>query len=163
MFRLAVVLCLASFCLCSNPIYEGSNFKAYKLEDGYSRVKNQEVQETTRNGLRSFIEIPFNGSVPTDNGSPLFGDIEFSITRKDGELIIRDTIVNQNYYENVFIFYNRSLPGYYIEDLRLYNVGRERGFAQFAGIHHDVGYVEAEILVAAYNTVRIFVEIYMRQ
>lgn len=163
MFRIAAVLSFVSLCLCSNPVYEGKHFKAYKLEEMAStRVKSQEFQETTRNGLRSFIEIPYNGSVPEDYGTPLFGDMEFTLTRKDGELLFRDTIVNQNYYENIIIEYNRTFPGYYIEDLRIFNVGRQRGFTTYGGIYHNSGYVETEILIAAYNTVRIFVEIYVR-
>lgn len=82
--------------------------------------------------------------------------------RKDGELIIRDTIVNQINDQNVFITYKRSLPGYYIEDMILYNVGRERGYVYSALIIHNLGYVDAQLLVAASNTIRIFVEIYVR-
>lgn len=164
MFQLTVlILSLASLCLCATPIYEGKYFKAYRLGDGRTNVKRQEIQETTRNGLRSYVEAPYNGTIPTDDGSPLFGDIEFYSTRKDGVLIIRDTIVNQNPYDNVLIVYSRSLPGYYIEDLRLFNVGRQRGFTRSASIYHNSGFVESEILVPVYTTVRIFVEIYIRE
>lgn len=164
MFRLTVlILSLVSLCLCATPVYEAKHYKVFQLESGHRNVdKRQEIQEQTRNGLRSVIELPYNDTVPLDDGSPLFGDIEFYSTRKDGELIVRDTIVNQNRYENLLIVYNRTFPGYYIEDFRIFNVGRERGFTQYALISHNTGYVETEILVPAYNTVRIFAEIYIR-
>lgn len=82
--------------------------------------------------------------------------------RRDGQLIIRDTIVNEINDQNIYIFYNRTLPGYYVEDMRIYNVGRQRGYAFRALIRHEAGYVETELVVAADNTVRIFVEVYVR-
>lgn len=163
MFRVALILSLASLCCCySTPLFEGKNFKVYKLEDDYTRAKGQEIQETTRSGFRSIVEVPYNGSIPQDDGSALYGDLEFETTNKDGELLIRDTIVNENYGENVLIQYTRNFPGYYVEDVRVYNVGRQRGFTTFAGIVHTIGFVQAEILVPANNVVRIFVEVYVR-
>lgn len=164
MLRFALLLSFASLCFCAiTPLYQGNNFKAFKVEDDYPNfATRREVQENTKRGLRSIVEIPINGSVPVDDGSALFGDIEFSGTRKNGSLIIRDTIVNQNYYNNILIYYSRNVTGYYVEDLRIYNVGRQRGVGSYATIYHNDGYVEAGIIIAANNTVRIFAEIYVR-
>lgn len=162
MFRLIIFLLCVSLCICSTPISQGKHFQAYKLQDDDFKTKRQEVHEITKNGPKSIIEIPTNGTVPLDDGSAEFGDMEIDITNKTGELIIRDTIVNQIHNENLRIRYNRTLPGYYVEDVRVFNVGRQRGFVQWAVIYHYDGYVETEILVAAYNTVRMFVEIYVR-
>lgn len=164
MFRQAVlILCLVSLCSSKIPIYEGRYFQAFQVEDFRTNDKRQEIQEIVGNQSRSYVEVPYNRTVPTDNGSADFGDIEYYNTRKNGELIIRDTIVNQNRNDNVLIVYNRTLPGYYIEDFRIFNVGRQRGFTRSALIVHYPGYVECEILVPAFNTVRIFVEIYIGQ
>lgn len=161
-----VLATLLTSCFCSTPLYEAKHYKVFSFEDRQSRSENvqerREVQFGTPEDLRTIIETPTNGTVPTDNGSPLFGDMMFTITRKDGELIIRDTIVNQITDQNVLIYYNRTVPGYYIEDMRIYNVGRERGSARWAHIAHIAGFVETEIAVAAYNTIRMFVEIYVR-
>lgn len=166
MLRLVVIALLVSFCLCFTPIYTGDHFKAYPLKNGHYKsnrlTERQEVHDVTEKGLRAYVEYPYNGTVPLDDDSPLFGDVEFVNRPKDGELIIRDTIVNQNYYDDVIIYYNRSLPGYYIEDVRIFNVGRQRGFTTYAGFYPSAGYAEVDIVIAAYNTVRIFIEIYVR-
>lgn len=164
---LALVLLVSlSFCFGSFPLYETKHYTAFSLEDVQSRLdtieKNREFQLESGGELRTIIERPTNSSVPEDDGTALFGDIWFTTTRKDGELIIRDTIVNQLNDQNVYIYYNRSLPGYYVEDMRLFNVGRERGYVYRAYIAHNVGFVDAQMLISAYNTVRIFVEIYVR-
>lgn len=161
-----VLSTLIALCLGSDPLYKTKHYQVFSLEDaqrGPCNIKEyKEFQLETTGHLRTIVETPTNDSVPTDGGSPLFGDIWFSTTEKDGELLVRDTIVNQITDQNVYIFYNRSLPGYYVEDMIVYNVGRERGFGYLALIVHDLGYVEAHLVVAAYNTVRMFVEIYVR-
>lgn len=167
MLRLLVVVSLASFCLCADPIYEGEHFKVFRLKDAPLRrnglTERREGQDVTERGLRAFVEYPYNGTAPLDDGSALFGDIEFDYRPKDGELIVRDNIVNRISYEDIIIYYNRSLPGYYVEDVRIFNVGRQRGFASYAGFYPSAGYVEVDIIVAAYNTVRTFIEIYVRE
>lgn len=168
MLRLSIVVLVAFSALCfgSTPLYEAKHYKTYISRDGESRLdtihEQREFQVESEGYLRTIIETPTNDQVPQDSGSPLFGDIEFSITRKDGELLIRDTIVNQVTDQNVYIYYNRTLPGYYVEDMRLFNVGRQRGFVGWAHIAHNDGFVESELSVPANNTVRIFVEIYVR-
>lgn len=163
MLWLVVIISVVSSCLCSTPIYEGEYFKAYKLDDVlYKNRLTERRQEITRDDSRNIVEFPYNGTIPADDGSALFGDLEFFGTNKDGELIIRDTIVNQNYYDKVIIYYNRSLPGYYIEDVRVFNVGRQRAFGTYAGFHPTAGYTEVDIIVPAYKIVRVFVEIYVR-
>lgn len=167
MLRLLLLLAFAAFCLCANPIYQAKHYQVFKLEDRHPDRKHpsepREFQEGSGAALRTVVEQPYNGSVPFDDGSALFGDIEFSTTRKDGELVIRDTIVNHDFNGfNVSVFYNRSLPGYYVEDFRIYNVGRLRGFGAVAAISHNAGYVEAQLLISAHRTVRIFAEIFVR-
>lgn len=164
MLRHVLILSVvATICLALSPLYQTSNYKVIQLKDSSSIRsirQHKEAKDVTRKGSRSFVEVPFNGSAPSDDGSPLFGDIEFTTTNKDAELLIRDTIVNQNNQEDILILYNRSVPNYYVEDFRIFNVGRQRGFGYYAGIYHTVGFVEAELTVAANSTVRIFAELY---
>lgn len=166
--RLVVIVILTTGCFGSKPHYKSKHYKQYKLEDvEYSQYtkktsERREFQKTVDGPLRTIVENPTNITIPEDDGSALFGDIWFWSTRKDGELIIRDTIVNQIINENVHIYYNRSLPGYYVEDMILYNVGRQRGFCYQAILIHELGYAEAQLFVAANNTIRIFAEIYVR-
>lgn len=155
MLQLAIALFLISLCHRAAPIYEGKHFLAYRLDD-VSQISSQQIQE---NPKRSVVETPYNQSVPVDNGSGTWGDIELDFTNKELDLVTRDTIVNQNNNANLFLFYNRTVPAY-VEDVRVYNVGRQRGFVRYVAIYKNSGYVEVEILVAAYNTVRIFVEIF---
>lgn len=163
MLRLTVSLFIVSLYLCSaHQLYDGGYFTIHSLKDRPSRGRSVNIRTERRDGSRAIVELPYNGTIPVDDGSPLFGDVEFDTTDKDGELAIRDTIINQNYNEDIIILYNRSLPGSYIEDVRVFNVGRERGFTTYAGFYPSAGHVEVDIVVAAYNTVRIFIEIYVR-
>lgn len=161
-----VVAAFVAVCLSSSPLHETRHYKEYSFDSVRSQLRSpkerREYQEVVNGELRSIVETPTEDGVPLDDGSALFGDIKFNGLRRDGELIIRDTIVNENNDQNVFIFYNRTLPGYYVEDMRVYNVGRQRGWVRQATIIHNFGYVETELLVAAGNTVRIFVEVYVR-
>lgn len=168
MFRVVVVVIVAlvAICLGSSPLYETRHYKVFNLENESTKLRSikegREYQEEYNGNLRTIIERPVDANVPEDSGSASFGDIFFNGLRRDGELIVRDTIVNQINDQNVFIYYNRSVPGYYVEDMRIYNVGRQRGWVYEATIWHNIGYVETQMLVAASNTVRIFVEIYVR-
>lgn len=170
MLRVIVVVIAAfvAICFASSPLYETEHYKIYSLESERSAAsdginKERQFQEEVNGDLRTIVERPSTSTdIPEDDGSPLFGDIKFAGLRRDGELIIRDTIVNDIIDENVYIFYNRSLPGYYVEDMRIYNVGRQRGWVYRAVILHNIGYVETQVLISAGNTVRIFVEIYVR-
>lgn len=107
------------------------------------------------------VEVPYDDNVPLDDGTSIFGDLEFKTTKKDGVLSIHDTVVNQNSDTNVSILYSRTIEGYYVEDLVVFNVGRQRAFVLSGEIRHDEGYAEAQILVPAGQTVRVFVEIYV--
>lgn len=162
----AILVIFLSFCFALTPLYEARHYKVFSLENEQTRLttieEEKEVQLGSKGDFRTIIERPTNTSSPPDDGSALFGDIWFTTTRKDGELLIRDTIVNQITDQNVYIYYNRSLPGYYVEDMRVFNVGRQRGYVYRAYIAHNVGYVETQLTIAANNTVRIFVEIYIR-
>lgn len=168
MFRVLVVTLFAAFCLAATPIYESKHYKVYSLKNletsQLPTTKGKREFQTINAGKsRTITETPIvNTTIPEDDGSALFGDIWFFTTRKDGELLVRDTIVNQITTQDVYIHYNRSLPGYYVEDMILFNVGRQRGFSYRAVLIHELGYAEAELLVAANNTVRIFAEIYVR-
>lgn len=169
MLRVIVVVVAAfvAICFASSPLYEADHYKIFSFESERSPVsgikESREFQEEVNGNLRTIIERPSTTSdIPEDDGSPLFGDIKFAGLRRDGELILRDTIVNDIIDQNVYIFYNRSLPGYYIEDMRIYNVGRQRGWVYRGVILHNVGYVETQLLISAGNTVRIFVEVYVR-
>lgn len=164
MLRVFIVVGLIAFCLASTPLYETKHYKAYSLKNNelWDTRERREFQKNIGGNLRTITEVPTNSTIPEDDGSALFGDIWFWSTNKDGELIIRDTIVNQITDEDVYIHYNRSLPGYYVEDMRLFNVGRQRGYSYRAVLIHELGYAEAELLVAANNTVRIFAEIFVR-
>lgn len=160
--QVVFMVLLTTVCFGSKPIFESKHYKQYRLKDVESSlIKITEAKELQKN-IKTIVEASTNASIPEDDGSALFGDLWFSRTNKDCELLIRDTIVNQITNENVHIYYNRSLPGYYVEDLILYNVGRQRGYCYQAAIIHELGYVEARLNVAANNTVRIFAEISVR-
>lgn len=167
MLKVAIVTAtLVAICFSSSPLYETEHYKVFSFNSKRLQLteakENRQYQENVDGSVKTIIERPTNSSVPEDDGSAQFGDIEFAGLRRDGELVIRDTIVNQINNENVYIFYNRTLPGYYVEDMRIYNVGRQRGWVYRALIGHNVGYVETQLLIAAGNTVRIFVEIFVR-
>lgn len=163
MLRLAVVSLLVAAALATTPIFQGKHYTAYKLHD--ADLKAQPVRaygEYTEvvNGVgRTIIENPSDYDVPDDTGGN-WGDMEFDTRDKTGTLVNRDTIVNQYNEVDLHIFYNRSFPGLFIEDLRVFNVGRERGYVQSGMIAHAAGFVDAHIYVAKGNTVRLFVEVY---
>lgn len=161
-----VIAAFVAICFASSQLYETEHYKIFSLESerpAVNGIEERQFQEEVNGDLRTIVERPSTSTdIPEDDGSPLFGDIKFAGLRRDGELIIRDTIVNDIVDENVYIFYNRSLPGYYVEDMRIYNVGRQRGWVYRAVILHNIGYVETQLLISAGNTVRVFVEIYVR-
>lgn len=160
MYRLILISFFISASLAITPVEESVYYKVYYLSD----VDFQELKATkyqgNLDGSRSIVEYPFNGQVPEDNGGN-FGDIHFSTTLKNGTLIARDTIINEDTSQNLFLYYERTFDAY-IEDFKLLNFGRQRGWTQRATIHHNVGIVSGEILIAAGNKVRILAESYAR-
>lgn len=162
MFRTLLLFCAVGLAFATIPVEQSEYVKIYKLSDVESIVSLRS-ERPFRAGLRNVIELPSNGTVPNDSGGN-FGDITFpsSIINKNGTLIARDTIINTYASENLLIFYSRDFNVSYIEDFQLLNFGRQRGYAYFAGIWHNAGHVEGEILVAANNYVRILAETYQR-
>lgn len=160
MFRLILISFFASATFSLTPVEESVFYKVYQLSDiDFQQLKTTRFRGNL-DGSRSVVEYPFSGEVPEDGGGN-FGDIEFPTTAKNGSLIARDTIINENTSQNLFVYYERTFDAY-IEDFKLLNFGRQRGWAQRATIHHNVGIVSGEILIAAGNRVRIFAETYAR-
>lgn len=93
-------------------------------------------------------------------GTENYGDLEFINTDKTQELIVRDTIVNDFYDEDVVIRYHRQFPRYYVSDMKVLNFGRQRGYCHSATIVHRQGKVSAEVIVKSGVMVRMFVESY---
>lgn len=164
--QILVIILLTTFCFGSKLLFESKYYKGYSLEDVNSPLRRvderREFQQNIEGKLRTVVEFPTNNSIPEDDGSATFGDILFRTTKKDGVLIVRDTIVNQIKTEDVQIIYSRLFPGYYVEDMKLFNVGRQRGYCYQAYIGHPAGRTEARMYIAANNTIRMFAEIYIR-
>lgn len=165
MLRLAVISVLVAAAFAATPVLQGKHFTAYKLQDTDINTKSPkafgEYTEVVNGQTRTIIENPTQYEVPEDTGGN-FGDLEFSGRPKTGRLISRDTIVNQDYEEDVHIYYTRTFPGYYIEDMRVINVGRERAFTRSGSISHALGSATANIYVGRGKTARVFIEVYVR-
>lgn len=160
MYRFFLISFFASATLAITPVEESVYYKVYRLSDiDFQELKTTKFQGKL-DGSRSVVEYPFSGQVPEDDGGN-FGDIDFPTTLKNGTLIARDTIINADASQNLFLYYERTFDAY-IEDFKLLNFGRQRGWAQRATIHHNVGIVSGEILIAAGNKVRILAEAYAR-
>lgn len=161
MFRIVSVLFLASAAFALTPIEESAYYKVYRLSDVDLEELKAVRSYANYNGPRSIVEYPANQTVPEDDGGN-FGDIEFSSTLKNGMLIERDTIINEDTSQNILIEYERTFNGSYLEDFKLLNFGRQRGWSFTATIHHSLGLVYGSILVKAGNKVRILAETYAK-
>lgn len=163
--RVVVFTALVAVCFGSKPLFKSKYYRGYSLRHAESFLRNVsekgETQQNVEGELRTIVEAPTDNTVPEDDGSGTFGDLWFRSTKKNGQLIVRDTIVNQIKNENVIIVYNRSFPGYIVEDIIVYNVGRQRAFCCQLFMKPPSGYAEASLYVAANNTVRVFVEVYI--
>lgn len=161
MLQHVILLSVLSTAISLVPVEEQQYYKIYKLSEVDFEARQSEYH--LNEGLRSVVEYPYSGTVPEDDGGN-FGDITFpsSVVNKNGTLIARDTIINTDDSSNFLIIYGRTFNSTYVEDFNLLNFGRQRGWAYRATIHHNVGVVEGEILVAAGNIVRILAEVYAR-
>lgn len=163
LFTSLVILTTASD--LSEPLLSGKHFTIYRAPDLQLRgAKVTERTETTfgvGKDMRTIIEYPLEDDdyIPNDSGGN-FGDIEFDLEDKDGDLLARDTIINNMYPFNIAIHYNRTFDGFYVKDFKILNFGRERGWAWYASMNHYYGIVETEIYVPAGKEVRIFAETY---
>lgn len=161
MFRTILVLLFASAGFALTPVQESEYYKVYYLSDVDFQELKAARSYSKYDGFRSVIEQPYNGTWPADNGGN-YGDMEFSSTRKNGTLIARDTIINQDSSQNLLVIYERTFNVSYVEDFKLLNFGRNRGWGWYAIISHNRGYVSGEILVAAGHKIRVFAETYVR-
>lgn len=166
MFGLLLFSLLAAAAFAASPLHQAKHYAIYRLADvdvaRTSLLAPKETFEVVNGTPRTSVTYPYGDNVAEDSGGN-FGDMEISITVKNGTLVARETIVNDVFEDNVLVSYSRTFPGYYIEDLRAYNVGRERGATRYGHISHELGFVEAEIVIAAGNEIRIFVEVYARE
>lgn len=166
MSNLVLLLSFFGVCFAVTPLQTTPHYKIYALSD-VKLAKRLPLGVTTlqdpSDGIskKTIIEYPYNGTVPADYGGN-FGDLEFPRTLKNGTLIVRDTIINERFDQNILLYYYRYLPEYYVEDFKLLNFGRLRGWVRYGAIYHSIAEVEAEILIEAGNQVRIFAEIYTR-
>lgn len=162
MFDLVFLLVsLFGTCLTVTPLKETSLFKVYSLrdlEESYSgsllnlRVDNLPIK----------VEYPYHGKIPKDSGGN-FGDLVFNNTQNHGLLLGRDTIINDIYNQSIILVYYREFPRIYIEDFRVLNFGRERGWTQFGGFSDSPpAKVQAHILIESGKRVRMFAETYAK-
>lgn len=161
MFRLLFVFFLASATFALTPVEEAQYYKVYHLSDIDFEELKAARSHGKNDGLRSTIENPFNGTVPADDGGN-FGDLLFSSTLRNGTLVGRDTIINEDTSQNLLVTYERTYSEEYIENFKLLNFGRQRGWVWSASIHHNTGLVTADILIAAGNKIRLLAEAYAR-
>lgn len=161
MFRYILTSLLATASFAQFPIEENQYYKVYHLTDVDFEKLKSDTSDSKQGGFKSIVEYPYDGTIPRDNGGN-FGDAEFPITLKNGTLIGRDTIVNEVTSQNLLVVYQRTFNGAYIEDFKVLNFGRQRGWVRRADIQHVDGFVGAHILIAAGNKVRIFAETYAR-
>lgn len=160
MFRTAVSFMLLTTTFAVSPLYEVKQYKLSEVDlSSISPTTYGEHIVVTDGHTRSVVEVPHGGGVPPDEGGN-FGDIEFAWRPKTGRLIARDTVVNRMRDEDIYLTYSRTFPGYYIDDLRVYNVGRERGYTISASMSHDAGGVQAGIFLEAGKTMRMIIETY---
>lgn len=157
MLVVVVILCLVSANLALTPVEENQYYKVFRLSD----VNFEELRAATsliNGGFRATVEKPYNGSIPQDTGGN-FGDLEFSDTPKNGTLISRDTIINEDTSQNLYVVYTRRYNTS-VSDFKLLNFGRQRGWSWSIAMYPAAGYVQGEILIAAGNKVRMFAEAY---
>lgn len=158
MFRVAVLLSCIVIIFASSVLYESKYYKIVKLAE-LKKEKKQHALYWDTYSKNAIVEL-YDGVLPKDDKKGNYGDLEFIGTNRNGSLIVRDTIMNDFYDEDVAIIYNRTFPGYYITDLKILNFGRHRGYAHSANIWHRAARVDAEVIVLAQKMIRIFVEVY---
>lgn len=161
MLGIVLTLFLASSTFALIPAQESAYYKVYHISDISFEELKALRSRNKYDTIRSTTENPYNGTVPQDYGGN-FGDLEFVTTFKNGTLIGRDTIINENSFQNLLVLYERRYNTSYVEDFKLLNFGRQRGWTWSATIHHNTGLVTADILIAAGNKVRILAETYAR-
>lgn len=166
MMRVAALLFVLAVGISAVPLEQHDN-KPYRIVPFTADIQFEDTPvrkeyETELNGdTRSTVESPWTGTIPSDNGAGNYGDLEFYSTTNNGELYLRETIINGNTNQNVLIYYSRTLPaGRTIRDVKFLNFGRQRGYVRSASFTAASRFIEAEILVAAGNEIRMFVEIY---
>lgn len=165
MMRVAALLFILSVAISAVPLEQQGN-KPYRIVPLTADIKFEETpvrkqyQTEVDGDTRSTVESPWTGTIPGDTGGN-YGDLEFYQTTNNGELYLRETIINGNTSQNVLIYYSRTLPaGRTIRDVKFLNFGRQRGYVRSASFSASTRFIEAEILVAAGNEIRMFVEIY---
>lgn len=157
MYRFLIILVGCTLVITSSQVlFKGRNYNIFKL----SKIKHRNSTSFWSSDNRATVEKLYAGGVPKDNGKDNHGDLEFVGTLSNGTLIDRQTIVNDDYEDDVVIRYNRTLPGYYVTDMKVLNFGRQRGYCHSANIWHRAGKVDAEIIVLKGKAVRMFIEIY---
>lgn len=163
MLHLVAVCVLVAAALAATPVFNAKYYVAYRLKDiDLNNTLPAAFGKYAVDGVtRTTTESPTDYDIPEDSGGN-FGDVEFDTRAKNGTLINRDTIVNHIYEENLYIVYYRIFPGYFIEDMRVINVGRERAWGHGALIAHEAGFASVTIYVPAGNSARIFVEVFAR-
>lgn len=152
--------------LAATPVLQGKYYTAYRLDDvdlnsTLPRVLGKYL-EGVDDQTRAIFESPsVNYDIPEDSGGN-FGDIEVDERPKNGTLIGRDTIVIRENEGDLYILYTRTFPGYYIEDMRVINVGRERAWGGGGLIGPEIGFVVAGMYVKAGNEAKLFVEVFAK-
>lgn len=156
MLRSGLLLCFLVTVVVNGVLFESR----YYTIDRLSSVKHKTNTLYWNSRSKSAIEKLYSGDLPEDTGEENYGDLEFIETDKKQNLIMRDSIVNDYYEEDIIIRYKRQFPGFYVSDMKVLNVGRFRGYCHSANIWHRKGEVSAEIIVKADVMVRMFVETY---
>lgn len=156
MLVIVVILCLVSANLALTPVEETQYYKVYQLSD----VNLEELRAARYlSGFRSTVESPFNGTIPSDTGGN-FGDLEFSDAPSNTTILGRDTVINDDTSQDLYVVYSRRYDTP-ITDFKLLNFGRQRGWVWSISMYPMAGIVQGEILIAAGNKVRIFAETYI--
>lgn len=163
MVQIVVLLSILIAGISAMPLEEGMHIKIVPLADDIKFEINptRRQYETVVDGhSRSTVESPWTGTIPGDYGGN-YGDLQFYATTNNGELYLRDTIINGITNQNVLVYYYRTIPaGVTIRDVKFLNFGRQRGYARSAAFSTTGRYVEGEILVPSGYEIRMFVEIY---
>lgn len=163
MIQVAAFLFVLVAGISAVPVEQSKPYRIVPLTSDIKLEKTlvrREYQTVVNGDVRITVDAPYSGTIPSDSGGN-FGDLEFYSTTNNGELYLRETIINGNTNQNVLIYYERTLPaGQTIRDLKLLNFGRQRGYVKQISLSASKRQVTAEILVAAGNEIRMFAEIY---
>lgn len=136
--------------------------KFYVIEAA-STVKTKDHYAHTNSETTANIERIYNGNIPEDSGLDNYGDLVLNTDNNDHNWVIRDTVTNDIYDEDIVIRYERAFRHSVLTKLQVLNFGRQRGYCHSATINHVEKKVNVEILVKAGDSVRILLEIYGRK